>query len=288
MTRMTKKYYNFAQHFSMRSLAYIFLLFSVLALSCGEYEKLLKSSDYDLKKSKAKWYYENGQYVRATELLAQVLPRFRATEEAEDLNWMNAQSFYKMKDYFAAGSYFKSYLDQYAYGKYAEDAAFMAAMCDYNLSPRAELDQESTRAAIEGFNYFLNKYPYSARADECRNLIRELQERLVEKSYLSARLYYDMKAYKSAIVALNNSLKEYADTKYREEMMYLKLNSLFLYAEYSMPDKQKERYQDTLDDYYSFMEEFPKSKYSRDVRRIFQATARFLKIDTTDLEANIQ
>ena len=272
----------------MSSLTYIILLLSVLAFSCGEYEKLLKSSDFDLKKSKAKSYYENGQYVRATELLAQVLPRFRATEEAEELNWINAQSFYKMKDYFAAGSYFRSYLDQYAYGKYAEDAAFMAAMCDYNLSPRAELDQESTRAAIEGFNYFLNKYPYSSRADECRNFIRELQERLVEKSYLSARLYYDMKAYKSAIVALNNSLKEYSDTKYREEMMYLKLNSLFLYAEHSMSDKQKERYQDTLDDYYSFMEEFPGSKYSRDVRRIFQATAKFLKIDSSDLEANIQ
>ncbi len=272
----------------MRSSAYIFLLLSLLTLSCSEYEKLLKSSDYDLKKSKATWYFENGQYVRATELLAQILPRFRATEEAEDLNWMYAQSFYRMKDYFTAGSYFMSYLDQYSYGKYAEDAAFMSAMCDYNLSPRAELDQESTRAAIEGFNYFLNKYSYSPRVDECRNLIRELQERLVEKSYLSARLYYDMKAYKSAIVALNNSLKEYSDTKYREEMMYLKLNSLFLYAEYSMPDRQKERYQDTLDDYYSFMEEFPGSKYSRDVRKIFQATVRFLNIDTSNLEANIQ
>ncbi|HBE41303.1 MAG TPA: outer membrane protein assembly factor BamD, partial [Bacteroidales bacterium] len=206
----------------------------------------------------------------------------------EDLNWMNAQSFYKMKDYFSASSYFKAYLDQYSYGKYAEEAAFMAAMCDYNMSPRPELDQENTRAAIEGFSYFINKYHYSERVEECRKLIKELQERLVEKSYLSAKLYYDMQAYKSAIVALNNSLKEYADTKYREEMMYLKLNSLFLYAENSMPDKQKERYQDTLDDYYSFMEEFPSSKYSRDVRRIYQTTGRFLKIDTSTLEANIQ
>ena len=272
----------------MRSVSYIFLVFSVLTLSCGEYEKLLKSTDYDLKKAKAKEYYENGQYVKATELLAQVLPRFRATEEAEDMNWMNAQSFYGMKDYFSAGSYFKSYLDQYAYGKYAEEASFMAAMCDYNMSPRAELDQESTRAAIEGFNYFLNKYPSSTRAEESRNLIKELQERLVEKSYLSARLYYDMKAYKSAIVALNNSLKEYADTKYREEMMYLKLNSLFLYAENSTAEKQKERYQDTLDDYYSFMEEFPQSKYSRDVKRIFETTGKILKIDSSNIEANIQ
>jgi len=50
---------------------------------------------------------------------------------------------------------------------------------------------------------------------------------------MSAKLYYDMEQYKAAVTALSNSLKEYADTKYREEMMYLKLKSLFLFAENS-------------------------------------------------------
>jgi outer membrane protein assembly factor BamD len=272
----------------MRSRSYIFLIFLVLASSCGEYEKLLKSTDYDLKKAKAKEYFEAGQFVKTTELMGQILPRFRATDEAEDLNWMNAQSFYGMKDYLSASTYFKAYMDQYPYGKYSEEATYMAAMCDYNMAPRAELDQDNTKAAIEGFNYFINRYPKSSRVEECKKLAKDLEEKLVEKSYLSAKLYYDMKQYKAAIVALNNSLKEYADTKYREEMMYLKLNSLFLYAENSMTDKQKERYQATLDDYYSFMEEFPKSRYSRDIRRIYQITSRFLKIETTDIEANIQ
>jgi len=272
----------------MRSGTYIFLIILVLASSCGEYEKLLKSTDYDLKKVKAKEYFEEEQYVKSSELIGQILPRFRGSEDAEELNWMYAQSYYGMKDYFSAGGYFKTYMDQYSYGKYAEEAAFMAAMCDYNIAPRAELDQDNTKAAIEGFNFFINRYPNSSRIEECRKLVRELEERLVEKSYLSAKLYYEMKQYKAAIVALNNSLKEYADTKYREEMMYLKLNSLFLYAENSTRNKQKERYQATLDDYYSFMEEFPQSRYSRDIRRIYQATGKILKIDTSKIEANIQ
>ncbi len=50
-----------------------------------------------LKKTKAKEYYEAKQYVKSSELLGQVIPRFRATEEAEELNWMNAQSYYGMK-----------------------------------------------------------------------------------------------------------------------------------------------------------------------------------------------
>ena len=168
-----------------------------------------------------------GQYVKATELLAQILPRYRATEEAEELNWMNAMSYYGMKDYFMAGSYFKSFIDQFPFGKHAEEANFMAALCDYKISPRPELDQENTRNAIEGFNIFHEQISKQSKSRGMQENDKGASGKLVEKSYLNAKLYYDMKQYKAAVVALNNSLKEYANTKYREKMMFLKLNSLY-------------------------------------------------------------
>jgi outer membrane protein assembly factor BamD len=266
----------------MRFRLYIALIILVFLSSCGQYEKLLKSTDFDLKKAKAKEYYDKGEFVKTTELLTQILPRFRATDEAEELNWMNAQSYFGMKDYFMAGSTFKTFIEQFPFGKHAEEANYMAALCDYNLSARPELDQENTKNAIEGFNIFLNKFPNSTRAEDSRKRIVDLEDKLVEKSYVSAKLYYDMEQYKAAVVALTNSLKEYSNSKYREKMMYLKLNSLFQYAELSYKIKQKERYQATLDDYYSFMEEFPKSEYSKDVNNIFQKTNKFLKAGIPD------
>jgi outer membrane protein assembly factor BamD len=265
---------------------FIVLIVLLLVSSCGEYEKLVKSTDYELKKNKVKEYYEKGQYIKTTELLAQVLPKYRATEEAEALNWMNAQSYYGMKDYLMAGTEFRNFSDLYPYSKNAEEANFMAAMCDYYQSPRAELDQESTRNAINGFTLFLSRFPASAKAGEAEKHTKELQERLVQKAYLSAKLYYDMKQYKAAITALGNCLKEFPETSFREEMMYLKLSSLYLYAEKSVAGKQQERFQATLDDYYSFMEEFPKSNYSKDVARIFQSTGRVLKINTDTKKAS--
>lgn len=261
----------------MRFRLYIVLTIALLASSCGEYEKLLKSTDADLKKEKAKEYYAAGQYVKSSELLSQILPRFRATEEAEELNWIHAMSYYGMKDYFMAGSYFKTFVDQFPFGKHAEEAHYIVALCDYKISPRPELNQENTKNALEEFNVFINKYAYSPKVEECKKMIAELQDKLVEKSHTSAKLYYDMKEYKAAVVAINNSLKQYANSKYREEMMYLKLHALYLYALNSMPDKQKTRYQDTMDDYYSFMEEFPKSRYARDVDDIYQRTNKYLK-----------
>jgi outer membrane protein assembly factor BamD len=67
----------------MRFRLYIVLIILVLVSSCSGYGKLLKSTDFELKKTKAKEFYDDGQYVKSTELLTQILPRYRATEEAE-------------------------------------------------------------------------------------------------------------------------------------------------------------------------------------------------------------
>lgn len=270
----------------MRIRLYITLVLFLLVSSCGEYDKLLKSKDFELKKTKAIEYYNEGKYVKTTELLRQILPRYRATEEGEELNWINAQSYYGMKDYIMAGSTYKMFIDQFPFGKHAEEATYLAAYCDYLTAPRPDLDQENTRNAIEGFNIFINKFPFSPKVEECKKLITEMEDKLVEKNYKSARLYYDMKEYKASIVAINNSLKVYANSKYREEMMFLKLNSLFKYAELSMKDKQKTRYQDTLDDYYSFMEEYPESRYLKDVKDIYQKTDKYLKAAIPEGEIN--
>jgi outer membrane protein assembly factor BamD len=270
----------------MRSRVLLILIIAIIVTSCGQYAKLLKSTDFELKKKKVKEYFDEGQYARASALLTQVLPRYRATESAEELSWMNAQCYFGMNDYLMAGSEFRNFSELYPYGSHAEEANFMAAMCDYYQAPRAELDQESTRNSIEGFTLFMSRFPASSRIEEAKNHLKELRERLVEKSYLSAKLYYDMKQFKSAVTALNNSLKEFPETRYREEMMYLKLSALFLFAQNSIAVRQAERYQATLDDYYSFMEEFPKSSYSREVGRIYQSTARVLKINTETTKAN--
>ena len=121
----------------MRFRLYTVLIILVLASSCGEYQKILKSTDADLKKEKAKEYFAEGQYVKSSELLGQILPRYRATDEAEELNWINCQSYYGMKDYFMAGSYFKIFVDQFPFGVHAEEAHYLVAMCDYKISPQS-------------------------------------------------------------------------------------------------------------------------------------------------------
>ncbi|MFP4042011.1 MAG: outer membrane protein assembly factor BamD, partial [Bacteroidales bacterium] len=107
------------------------------------------------------------------------------------------------------------------------------------------------------------RYPNRERAEESRKLIEEMQDKLARKSYLSSRLYYDMEDYKAAIIALNNSLQEYPDSPYREEIRFLILKSKFLLARNSIKQKEEQRFQSTLDEYYTFIDQYPESEYEK-------------------------
>ena len=104
-----------------------------------------------------------------------------------------------------------------------------------------------------------------------------MSDKLVEKSYISAKLYYDLGYYKSAILALRNSLIEYPETRFREELMFLILKSSYLLADKSIPSKQKERFQAAVDEYYSFIGEFPDGPHSREAEKIYENSTKFLE-----------
>lgn len=260
----------------------LFLAVVLLTAGCGEYEKILKSRDYPVKYEKAIAYYEEGEYVRSATLLDQVVNIYRGTTKADTVKYYQAMSYYHQRDYILAGHYFNELSTTYTSSNYVEESEFMTAYCFYQLSPRPSLDQESTYKAIAAFQMYINKYPGSERVDECRQIIAELSDKLVEKSYNSAKLYYDLGYYKSAVIALRNSLSEYPETKYREELLFLVLRSSYLLADNSVASKRQERLQAAADEYLTFKSEFPESEYIREADRIFADTQNSLKSYTSN------
>ncbi len=254
----------------------IFILIPLILESCGGYEKLLKSTDYQLKYNKAFEFYNNGDYVKATTLYEQIGTIYRGTTKADTIEFYKAKSYFFQKDYTMAGHYFKGLVTLNPNSPFGEESYFMAAYCLYKQSPRPSLDQANTYAAINALSLFKIAYPNSTKFEECDRLIAELNEKIVEKSYLSAVLYYNMGNYKSSIIALRNSLNDYPDTKNREELMFLLLRSSYLLAVNSVPEKQRDRYQSTVDEYYSFIAEFPDGKYTEEAKNIYEQSNKKL------------
>lgn len=153
----------------------------------------------------------------------------------------------------------------------------MYAYCFYRSSPRPELDQSNTLLALSAFAEYTAKYPNSERNAKIKIMVKELRDKLMEKSYLNSKLYFDIGNYKSAIVALRNSVNQYPNSKYREEQMYLILRSSYLLATNSVPAKRRERLQNTIDEYYNFASEFPESKHMSAAKQMYKRTTNELK-----------
>lgn len=260
-----------------------FLIPVLLIVGCSGYEKVLKSNDYKLKYNEAMRYYAKEDYVRAATIFDQISTVYRGTDQADTIYYYQALSYFKQSDYILAGHYFRTFARTYGASQFAEDADYMGAFCYYMTSPRPSLDQSNSVQAMQAFQLHLIKYPESKRKEDVIKYLTELREKLVEKSYISARLYYDLEYYKASIVALNNGLIKFPDSKYREEIMFLLVKSSYMLAANSILTKKKERYQNAIDEYYSFAAEFPNSKFIKEANKYYRLSANYLGDDVVDI-----
>ena len=90
----------------MKKNVLITLLAALLLSSCGEYNKLLKSTDYEYKYEAAKNYFAKGQYSRAATLLNELIAILKGTDKAEESLYMLGMSYYNQKDYQTAAQTF--------------------------------------------------------------------------------------------------------------------------------------------------------------------------------------
>lgn len=244
----------------------VVLLLAVVAGCKSKFEKLQESNDTGKKYQEALRLYNDKKYTKALTLFDDLMQRYRGRAEAEDLAYYHAYTNFKLKDFTTARYQFKVFADTYPTSAKAEEARYMSAYCYYLESPNYTLDQENTYKAIEALQLFINLYPKSERVAEASKLIDNLRAKLETKSYANAKLYLDIEDYKSAVIAFQNSLRDYPDTRYAEEMNYLIVKAQYLYAINSLESRQEERFNEAISFANDFIEDYPNSKYSKDVQ----------------------
>lgn len=254
------------------------LIGTLLLSSCTEYQKVLKSGDYNLKYEKAVELYEEGDYYRAQSLFDELISIFKGTDKAEDILYYYADCHYQQKDYVLGAYYFNNFAKTFPYSDNTQKAAYTAAYCYYLNSPRPSLDQTDTYKAISAMQLYIDKYPTSEYIDDANNIIKELRNKLEKKAYENAKLYFKLGDYHAATITLKNSIKEFPDSEYREEVLYLVIKSSYLLAEMSITSKQGERYQNTISEYYVFIDEFPQSKHLKEVEKMYTNSVNQIKL----------
>ena len=269
-----------------------FILIPLLAIalgSCSKWTAIQNTRDYEYKYEVAKAYYMEGKYSQASVYFAEVLAFMKGTVNAEESLYLAAMSNFMNKDYDAASQYFRKYYQVYPKGLYVEYARYYCGLALYNMTPDPRLDQQSTYEAIKEFQDFLDYYPYTSIKESTLEMIYKLQDKLVEKEYLSAKLYYDLGSYtmncayggsnyEAGVVTAQNALRDFpfASADRREELSIMILRSRFHLAEQSVDSKRVNRYRDCIDEYYAFTNDFPESKYIKEAAKIMEKSTAYV------------
>ena len=266
------------------------LLVLTMLTACSEFSAVVKSDDYEYKYEAAKALYADGQYRQAAELFSMLLAPLKGTSYGEESLYMLAESNLKAKDYESAAMFFKKYYQVYPKGHYMEMARFNSGYSLYKQVADIRLDQTSTMEAIREYQDFLDYCPNTSLKEQTHAVIYELQDRLVEKEYLSAKLYYDLGTYtlnsiyggnnyEACVVTAQNALKDYpyASAGLREKLSILILRAKYHLARQSVEAKRVERFRDAIDEYYAFENDFPESKYLKEANSIFRYSQRMVE-----------
>ena len=253
----------------------IIILSSIALLMCScasEFNAVYKYGDQEAKYEYAKEFFARGKFQQAATLLEELVTMKKGTEEAQECLYMLGMAQYNNQDYQAASETFKKYGANYPRGIYAEPAAFYVGQSLFESSPEPRLDQSPTNGAINAYQQFMDLYPDSKLRNRAQERLYVLYDKLIQKEYLSAELYYnlggyfgninsnDESNYNASIITAQNALKTYPYCSLREEFMLLIMKSKFQLAENSTQEKRLERYRDAEDECYGFINEFPESK----------------------------
>ncbi|MBQ2122633.1 MAG: outer membrane protein assembly factor BamD [Bacteroidaceae bacterium] len=278
----------------MSRLIYILVL-SVLTLfvSCGNYNKVLKSTDVDFKFAAAKEYYAKGQYNRAATILQMIVTSLKGTEYGQESLFLLGMSHFKAENYEAATAVFRKFYQSYPKGEYTEEARFHTALSLMAEIPEPKLDQSATYEAITEFQNFVEVYPNSVRREEAMAHIYYMEDVLVEKEYLSAKLYYDLgdyfgncnsgdggSNYQACIITAENAIRDYPYTALREKFAILILKAKFELAEKSIEAKKLERYHNAIDEYYGFTNEYPESTFMQEATKMYEKARKYAPAET--------
>lgn len=261
------------------------LLFS----SCAhEFNQVYKSPDNNYKYEYAKESFALGKYQRAIILLTDLINIQKGTNKAEESLYMLGMAQYLSKDYESAAETFKKYTKSYPRGIYSEMAFYYVGQSLYMSTPEPRLDQTPTVAAIAAFQDYLDIYPNASLKATAQQRLFDLQDKLVKKELLSAKLYYNLGSYfgnctdggsnyEACIITAQNALKDYPYTNFREDFALLIMKSKFNLAAQSVDEKKADRYRDAEDECYGFINEYPDSPNKKVAEKYIETCKKYTK-----------
>jgi outer membrane protein assembly factor BamD len=257
------------------------VLLSLLVFACSDYNKVIKGDDYKRKFELADELYTDKQFARSIVLYEQIYQRMPKTGEGELAYFRIGKSYYEEGDYYMAGYYLGAFTQRFPYSVKAQESLFLSAMCSVNNSPESSLDQNDTDLAINNLQQFIDTYPQSSLVDSCNKIMDRLHLKLEKKDYDAVCLYSKTENFRAAVTSATSFMQDYPRSLKREEVMFILVKNAYYLALNSVDEKKKERIEQAMERYRTFVAEFPESMHDSEADGYNDALVKeFEKLNT--------
>jgi len=151
-------------------------------------------------------------FTDAQELFDRFSIQFPTHPRVQEARFHLGEAYYGKKEYITAANEFSRLANDYPAGPWADDARFKVCESYYQLSPKSELDQQYTHAAIDHCQSLITYYPSSDFVPRAQEMLTALRTKLATKVYDNADWYFKQHAYDSAVIYFELALRDYPDT----------------------------------------------------------------------------
>lgn len=159
--------------------------------------------------TRAEAAYQGRNFTRAIPLLDAFVQNHLGDPRAPEARMMLGRAHMEKREYVTAATHFQRLLEDFPSSPRGLEARF--AICDayYQLSPRPQLDQEYTDAAIAHCESVATGFQGTPEAERAAGYLGQLREKLAEKSYQTGLFYQKRKAYDAAVIYFTEVLTNF-------------------------------------------------------------------------------
>lgn len=196
--------------------------FAALLASCSSSGVKMKHTEWcKIRYDNAEELFKAGKYGRATEKLEEILATCAGTGFMEQAQFLLAESYFSQEDWIEARGEYGSFILNFPGSPFIETAEFRKAISSFNMEFLVSRDEANTTIAMRDFERYLSNHPDSPLRDSVNYYYALLVDRLAEKEFQTARLYWRMDKYQAAVIYFKEFLETYPNAKRREEALIL-------------------------------------------------------------------
>jgi outer membrane protein assembly factor BamD len=170
--------------------------------------------------------YNDENYLDALQHFDVIRLQFPGSSVSDSARFYSGMSRYHREEFLLASYEFNQVRLGAPSSALLSDAQYMYAMSYVALSPDVPLDQTYTIRAIDAVQTFIELYPKHEKADEAAGYIQDLYNKLAEKEFNTGVLYVRLKNPSSAMISFDAVIDRYYNTPFADDAMYEKIQIL--------------------------------------------------------------